>query len=172
MQPLNSHRHSTIISTLLADERRSNMLMLIVISVVVFSLAPLLVLGGASLGSSVVLGLIIIPAVATLIIRWPVVGFYVVSACTVLVEQSPLSTPIGTDRLNIFFWPPALEGLIERPIGFLILFILLVFVCHYVATRRRSLRGGELLKPYLLFLLCVAGGVVHGLSSGGNFKII
>ena len=148
------------------------MLILITISVVIFSLAPLLVLGGASIGSSVVLAFIIVPAIAAVIVRWPIVGFYVVSACTVLIEQAPLFTPIGTDRLNIFSWPPALEGLIERPIGFLIIFIFLVFVCHYLVTRQHSLRGGELLPPFLLFLLCVAGGILHGLLSGGNFKMI
>src|SRR5579859_4619580 len=172
MQPMNNRRTGTIISTLLADQRRNNVLILITISVVIFSFAPLLVLGGASIGSSVVLAFIIVPAIAAVIVRWPIVGFYVVSACTVLIEQAPLFTPIGTDRLNIFSWPPALEGLIERPIGFLIIFIFLVFVCHYLVTRQHSLRGGELLPPFLLFLLCVAGGILHGLLSGGNFKMI
>lgn len=172
MEQLDSRRTNTIISTLLADQRRNTVLKLILISVVIFSLAPLLVLGGASFGTGIVLSFIVVPAIAALIVRWPVVGFYVVSACTVLIEQAPLFTPIGTDRLNIYSWPPALEGLVERPIGFLIIFIFFVFVCHYLATRQRSLRGGELLEPFLFYLLCVIGGILHGLSSGGDFKII
>src|SRR5436305_411441 len=38
----------------------------------------------------------------------------------------------------------------------------------HLAQKRR----GKLFLPFLFFLLCVAGGIVHGLTSGGNLKII
>jgi len=133
------------------------------------------VLGGANIGFSLVLdvlGGLVLLTVSALIVLWPVTGFYVVVGLVVLIEEGPLSTPILTDRLNVFYWPPALEGLIERPIGFLFIFILLVFVCHRFISRQWLLRGGSLLLPFLLYLLCVAAGVVHGLTSGGDFKMI
>ena len=48
----------------------------------------------------------IILVIAALIIRWPIAGFYVVLGLATLVEQEPLSTPILTDRLPVFYWPP------------------------------------------------------------------
>jgi hypothetical protein len=106
------------------------------------------------------------------IVRWPVVGFFVVSACVVLVEQEPLSTPIFTDGLDIFHWPASLAGLPERPIGIVFLFTLAVLVCRRLATRERPLKGGALLGPLGLLMLCVLEGVARGLTSGGDSKII
>jgi len=163
---------STTISTLVAAHKRSDMLLFIAIFFIVFILAPLLVLSGEIFGFGFVLGGLAVLAIAACIVRWPVTGFYVVIGIVVLIEEDPLSTPILTDRLNVFYWPPALEGQIERPIGFLFIFILLVLICHRLIKRQRLLRGGELFLPFSLFLLCVAGGVVHGLTSGGNLKMI
>src|SRR5947209_3660812 len=170
-----SVKSSTIASvpTLLATRKRHEALLFLVIFVTVFSIVPLVVLGGANAGISLVLdvlgGLVLLTG-AALIVRWPVTGFYVVVGLVVLIEQEPLSTPILTDRLNVFYWPPALEGLIERPIGFLFIFILVMFVCHRFISRQQLLRGGSLLLPFLLYLLCVAGGLIYGLMSGGDLK--
>src|SRR5438094_199415 len=114
------------VPTLLATRKRYDALLFIVIFVTVFSITPLLVLGGANIGFSLVLdvlGGLVLLTVSALIVLWPVTGFYVVVGLVVLIEEGPLSTPILTDRLNVFYWPPALEGLIERPIGFLFIFI-------------------------------------------------
>src|SRR5207248_1431874 len=135
-------------------------------------LTPLLVLTGVTIGIGLVLGGFVSLMVATLIVQRPVAGFFMVAACAVLVEQSPLLAPVLTDHLYIFSWPPALEGAIERPIGFLFIFILLTVACRRLVSHRRPLQGGELLLPFLFYLLCVAGGILHGLTSGGDLKII
>jgi hypothetical protein len=134
-------------------------------------LASLMVLGGVTIGFGLALAVPAILVGAALIVGWPLVGFYVVAGCAVLVEQSPLFTPVGTDRLTIYYWPPALEGFVERPIGILFIFILLMLVCHRLINRQQVLCGGALLWPFLFYLLCVAGGVLHGLTSGGDLKI-
>jgi O-antigen ligase len=156
---------------LLAVHKRRNVYLFIVIFIIMFSLTPLLVLTGVTFGIGLVLGGFVSLIVATLIVRWPLVGFFMVAACAVLVEQYSVLAPILTDHLYIFYWPPALEGLIERPIGFLFILILLTVACRRLVSRRQPLQGGELLLPFLFYLLCVAGGILHGLTSGGDLKI-
>src|SRR5436190_5851541 len=126
-------------------------------------LASLMVLGGVTIGFGLTLAVPAILVGAALIVRWPLVGFYVVAGCAVLVEQAALFTPVVTDRLTIFYWPPALEGFVERPIGILFIVTLLMLVCHRLINHQQLLHGGELLWPFLFYLLCVAGGVLHGL---------
>lgn len=109
---------------------------------------------------------------AALLVRWPVLGFYIVTGCAVLIEQEALFTPIGTDHLNVYNWPPALEGLIERPVGILFIFLLVIIACHRVYAGQRPLHCGGLFFVFLFYLLCVAIGIVHGLAHGGNLKII
>jgi hypothetical protein len=168
--------HGTIINVtrLLATQRRSDALLFLVIFVTVFGLTPLLVLAGTSIGFNMVMGGLVALIAAALVVRWPVLGFWIVAGCTVLIEQNPLTVNahILTDQLYIFAWPPSLTGSIERPIGFFILFIFLVFVFFQLVKRQRVLQGGKLFLPFLFFLLCVAVGVVHGLSSGGDFRIV
>lgn len=136
-------------------------------------LTPLLVLAGASQGYGEVLAGIA-ALVALGLVPWrPVLGLYLVTISAVAIEQEPLpGTPIGTDHLNIFFWPTKFEGLPERPIGFYILAILLILVFTRLLFRRRVLIGGRLFYPFIFFLGCVAFGVLHGLASGGVFRII
>ncbi|OLB57076.1 MAG: hypothetical protein AUI01_05325 [Ktedonobacter sp. 13_2_20CM_2_56_8] len=162
---------SMTVSDLLIMSKRNDVLLFIVIFAAVFSLTPLFVLGGLTVGFGLVLGIAASLASAALIVRWPLAGVYIAAGCAVLIEEAPLPTPILTDRLYIYYWPPSLEGLIERPIGFLFLFILFVLVCHRLLKHQKMLEGGALLLPFLLYLLCVAGGVLHGLTSGGNLKI-
>ena len=104
---------SSTASSLLTSQKRSDTLLFMVIFVTALGITPLLILAGASIGFSVLIGLIAALAVATSIVRWPAFGFFVVAGCVVLVEQEPLSTPIFTDRLNIFYWPPRYTGLID-----------------------------------------------------------
>ena len=136
-------------------------------------LTPLLILAGDGLGYGQVLA-VIVALVALALVPWkPILGLYLVVASAVVVEQEPLmATPIGTDHLNIFYWPTKLQGLPERPIGFYILAILAIIVGARLLLRRRLLVGGKLFWPFILFLACIAFGVLHGLASGGTFRII
>jgi O-Antigen ligase len=165
-------RSTMTVSTLLAAHKRRDMLLFITIFIFALGLTPLLILAGATAGFNLVLTGLAVLTIATLIVWRPIIGLYLVVGLTVLIEEEPLPTPILTDRLNVYYWPPALEGLIERPIGFLFIFIILVFIGHRLLRRQRLMWGGPLLPTFLLFLLCVGGGVIHGLTSGGDLKMI
>ena len=144
MQPVIIPKTKINVSDLLSMSKRNDVLLFIVIFVTVFSLTPLLVLGGVTVGFGLVLGIVVSLTIAALIVRWPLTGVYVVAVCAVLIEDAPLPTPILTDHLYIFYWPPGLEGLIERPIGFLFLFTLFMLVCHRLINRQKMLEGGAL----------------------------
>lgn len=171
MQPIIIPKTRITVSDLLNMSKQRDLLLFIVVFVAVFSLTPLLILAGLAVGFGLVLGISASLIIAALIVRWPLAGVYIVVGCAVLIEESPLSTPILTDHLYIYYWPPGLEGLIERPIGFLFLFILFVLVFQHLVNRKQVLQGGALLLPFLLYLLCVVGGALHGLTSGGDLKI-
>ncbi|MBE3560371.1 MAG: O-antigen ligase family protein [Ktedonobacteraceae bacterium] len=160
------------VPALLAKRRRSDLLLFIVLFFTLFSLTPLLILSGAAVGFSVLLGLLLALLLAAAIIRWPVLGFFVLAGCALLVEQEPLPTPIFSDTLYVFHWPPQLEGFVERPVGLLALFALLVWLLYRLVQRQTSLRGGFLFWPFLFYLLCAIGGALYGLATGGNLKII
>lgn len=161
------------VPALIADTKRSNLLLFLGIFITVLSVTPLLVWGGTTIGFSYILGVPVALMIAALVVKWPLAGLYVVAGCVVLVEREPLPTgPIITDQLYVYYWPPNLTALIERPIGFLLLFILLVLMSHRLTKRQRALWGGPLLLPFIGFLLAVAWGIVHGLQTGGDFKII
>ena len=171
MQPVIISKTRMIVFDPLSRAKRNDILLFIVIFVAAFSLTPLLVLGGLTVGFGLVLSIAVSLIIAALIVRWPLAGVCIAAGCVVLIEDSPLFTPVLTDHLPVFYWPPGLEGLFERPIGFLFLFTLFMLVCHRLINRQKMLEGGALLLPFLLFLLCVAGGVVHGLASGGDLKM-
>lgn len=171
MQPLVARETITTVPALLAAQRRRDTLLFIVIFITIFSLTPLVVLSGAIVGFEYILSGLVALIFALLVIRWPIVGFYVVAGSALLVEQGPLVVNGVPVNLYVFYWPPSLEGLIERPIGFLLILIFLVYICHRLSKREIPLRGGKLLLPFLFFLLCVAAGVLHGLATGGNLKI-
>src|SRR5258708_17020899 len=159
------------VPALLAKRRRADRLLALVVYVGAVSVSLLLALLGVKYGFSSVLGIMVVLSALLLISRWPVAGFFVVACCTLAIDQEPLvlnGTPIN---LYVFYWPPRYTGLIERPVGFLLIFIFFVLICHRFASRQRLLQGGKLLLPFLLFLLCVAIAVSHGMLSGGNFKI-
>ena len=160
------------VSTILATRRRHDTLLFIVLFCTLFSLTPLFILWGASTGFSVLIGGLVALALAASIVRWPVTGLYLVAASAFLIEQEPLSTPIFTDHLYIFYWPPQLSGFFERPIGLVILCALFIWLLHRLLRRERLLQGGALLFPFALYMLCVVGGIGYGLASGGNLKII
>ncbi len=145
----------------------------LVLFVATLLLTPLLILVGADQGYGTILAALA-ALIALALVPWkPIWGLYLIVICAVVVEQEPLpGTPIGTDHLNVFYWPTHLQGLPERPIGFFILAILFFLVITAVLFRRRALYGGRLFYPFLFFFACMAVGVLHGLATGGSFRII
>jgi hypothetical protein len=154
-----THRHA---------ERRLTVVSLAVGIVLIVALS----VASQFVGFGLLIAIVPVTAIAALIVVYPIVGMYVILVCAVLIEQEPIAYPIFTDRLNVFYWPANLSGLVERPIGFLMLFTLLVIVCRNFATRRPLLRGGAFILPFLAFLFAVVIGILHGLTSGGDSKII
>lgn len=155
------------------DRKRSEKRLFWLILIVVLGLTPALVLLGTMIGFTLLLGLALLGCVLVAVARRPIIGLYLVTCCVVLIEALPLSTPIVTDTLPIYAWPPKFSGLPERPIGFFFLYIFLVIVIRHALKRERPLlKGGPMLGPLLFMLLCVVWGVVHGITSGGTFKII
>jgi hypothetical protein len=136
-------------------------------------LTPILVLVGSNVGFAQILAAVA-ALVALALVPWrPIIGLYIITICAVVIEQEPLiGTPIGTDHLYIFYWPVQFEGLPERPIGFYILGVLTILVISRLLLRRRPLYGGKLFYPFIFFLACVAMGILHGVASGGAFRII
>jgi hypothetical protein len=159
-------------SALLMSRKRSEFLLFIVIFISVLFLVPVLVAGGIALGFSIMLAIPVVLIIAALVIRWPIVGLFVALACVLLIEQTPLPLFASNTNIYVFYWPPSLQGLPDRPVGFLMFFTLLVLICHGLLKRQRLLKGGVLLAPFLLFLVCVIWGIAHGMTSGGNLKII
>lgn len=160
------------VPALLALRKRDDIVLFIAIFVVVLGLTPLFILEGVNLSFGMLLGLLAALICAALVVRWPMMGFFVVLGCVVVIEQNPQPISTGTDHLNVFYWPPQLAGLIERPIGFLILLVIAILLCSHFIKRQTLLQGGALSGALVFFILCVVGGIVHGLVSHGDLKII
>lgn len=168
-----TERGKTDVSGLLATAKRRDILLFIMVFVVTFTITPLVVLTGAAFGYRVLVGAGAALVVAGMAVCWPTLGFFVVLICTVLIEQAPLATAhIFTDKLYVYYWPTGLEGLIERPIGFLFILIFLAFMCRRFVKREKLLYGGAMLWPFVFFLGCVVWGIIHGMTTGGDFKTI
>lgn len=171
-QPLVILKEEQNVSGLLRARKRHETLLFSVLFITLLSFTPLFILSGTKTGFSMLLGIVAALVLALAIVRWPILGLYAVATSAFLVEQEALSTPIFTDHLYVFYWPPQLEGFFERPIGVLILFTFFMWFIHRLLRRERLLSGGALWGPFLFFMLCVAGGVLYGLATGGNLKII
>ena len=136
-------------------------------------ITPAFILGGlSSIGFKAMIGLVVVLAILIAVAARPVLALYIVALCVVLIEQEPLQFRILTDNLYVYYWPPKLAGLIERPIGFLFLYAFLVILVRNLATRRPLLQGGKLLGTLLLLVGAVSWGVLHGLQAGGDFKLM
>lgn len=159
------------VSTLLVGRRRSDLLLFFTLFFFALCLVPLLVIGGVSIGFGLILALFGVLIIVLLVVLWPTAGFFLALGCTLLIEQFSLPLLGYSSKTYVFGWPPSLQGLPDRPIGFFMLFILLVFIIHGLLKRQKPLQGGELLLPFLLFLACVIWGIVHGLATGGDLKI-
>lgn len=172
IQPPLSAENLQTVSALLTDRRRSERVLFLALLIGMLCLVPLLVLAGVAFGLAVVATILGLVVLVALVVRWPIVGFFVALGCTLLIEQTPLAILGNGPLIYVFYWPASMQnGLPDRPIGFLMLFALLVFMVQGLLTLRKPLAGGALLVPYLLFLLCVVWGIMHGLSSGGDLKI-
>ena len=169
--PLSSHGRDTV-SLLLTDRKRSDLFLFLSLFIGMLCLVFLLVAGGISIGFSLILAIFGILIIVALTVLWPMVGFFVILGSTLLIEQNPLPVFGASQSMSVFYWPPALQGLPDRPIGFFMLFVFLVFIVHNLLKRQKIVQGGELLLPYIFFLLCVVWGIAHGLSTGGDIKII
>lgn len=158
------------VQTLQATRKRSETRLFALLFAITIGITPLMTLVGVQIGFLLLASLGVVILCLLFILRWPSIGLFLAVGCVVLIEQNARPIPIGTDRLYLFYWPPQLEGLVERPIGFFFLFTLLILVGHRLSKRQRPLLGGPLFWPYCCFLLCVAWGVLHGLTSGGSLK--
>jgi|SRR5579875_1663239 hypothetical protein len=162
---------SQSVSTILANRKQRDFLLFITILAGTLCLLPLLIMAGIAIGFSYVFAIGGLLLLFVLVIRWPGLGFFAALICALAVDQSPLDLLGNGPTIYVFYWPPALQGLPDRPIGFFMLFVLLVLIIHSLLKRQNLLRGGKLLLPFLFLLLCVAWGTVHGLGTGGDLKI-
>ncbi len=139
----------------------------------VVALAPVMAFLQIQLSFTLALGLLLASLLVVVMFFKPVVGVYAIAISAVIVEENSLPYPIVTDHLYIFYWPTYLEGLPERPIGFLALLALLVIIGRNLSKRLGApLKLGPLFWPFAAFLACIVIGVVHGLLSGGDGRII
>lgn len=153
--------------------RKRERWLFIVILAFALGMMPIMSYTQGQLGFALTMSLLIVAVIVVLMARWPIFGFYTLLACAVVVEQDPLPYPIFTDHLYIFSWPAQFQGAPERPIGFLAIFILLLVIIQRLAGRKgAALRLGPLILPFLVLIVGVTIGVVHGLSSGGDGRII
>lgn len=169
--PIASHGLQTV-STLLEKRRRSDLLLFIFLFIGMLGLVPGLVIGGVAIGFGYVLAIFVVLIITALVIRWPIIGFFIALGATLAIDQSPTDVVGGSPSLYIFYWPGSIQGIPDRPIGFFMLFVLLLFILHGLLKRQKPLQGGNLLIPFLLFFACVLWGIVHGLSSGANLQIL
>jgi len=163
---------SALLRELEEQRARRNRLWFALVCGALLLLTPVVVFGVLDMGVGLFVALPVILVLCIVIARRPQLGFLVITLCVVCIDQAPQLVPIFTDKLYVYFWPPALEGLIERPIGFLFLFLLFVLICRHLVKREKLLHGGGLIVPFGLFLLSVVVAAAYGYLSGGTLKII
>ncbi len=171
-QSLRTTKGFQTVSTILEKRRRSDLLLFILLFISMLCLVPGLVISGIAIGSSYILAILVVLVVTLLVIRWPIVGFFVILVCTLSIDQSASDVVGGSPAIYIFYWPDSILGLPDRPIGFFMVFVLLVFILQNLLKRQKMLQGGALLIPFSFFFMCVIWGIVHGMSSGGNLQIL
>ncbi len=158
-------------SLLISNRKRSDLVLFLSLFIGMLCLVFLMVAAGITIGFSLALAVFGVLIIVALTVLWPTVGFFVIVCCTLLIEQDPLAVFGSQPNTYVFYWPYALQGLPDRPIGFFMLFVVLVLIIHNLLKRHKIVQGGELLLPYIFLLLCVVWGIVHGLSTGGDLKI-
>jgi hypothetical protein len=171
-QPLVAPNLESTVGALLTARNRHDTILFIILVLMLLGLAPLLMFWGLSVGLALVLAVILAPILAFTFILWPVLGLYLLALCAFVIEQEPLSAPVGTDHLYVFYWPPQMQGFIERPIGVLILSSLFIWIFYRLVKHKPLLQGGALIGPFTFFMLCVVGAIVYGLVTKGNLNIV
>lgn len=171
--PYSTEGRADTIRRIMNAARQRERLLFILMLALTFGIMPIMVFTQKQLGFALALSVLVAAVIVVLLVRWPIFGLYVLVTSAVVVEQEPLSYPIFTDQLHVFSWPLQFQGMLERPIGFLLLFILLVVIVRRIAGRLGpALRFGPLLMPFLLLVVGVVVGIGHGLTSGGDSRII
>jgi hypothetical protein len=163
---------SATVSELTSEQRRFNARLYLILLPLAVLTAVLYVIGALALGITTVTAVLVILILLGVIAFRPIAAFYLIAVCVVIIEQEPIQFSIVTDKLYVYYWPTNLAGLPERPIGLLFLYALFVVALRNFATRRPLLRAGGMMGPLLALMATVGLGVLHGLASGGNFKII
>lgn len=174
VEQLAPEAHTTS-ETLVRDQRGWKSPAPVFVAMLAFAvgLTPVMMYTDLRYGLGLALGGLIAIVLLALTLRFPIFGFYALEFAAVVIEENSLATPIGTDTLDVFSWPARFAGMPERPIGFYILALLLIIIAAGLATRKATiLRLGPLIIPFLLFLACVVMGIIHGLATGGDFRII
>ena len=172
LQPQVTSKGSQTVDTILKKRRHSDLFLFVAIFIGLLCLVPGMVIGGIAVGFSIMLALPAILLITALVVRWPILGFFAILGCTLVVDQSPLALLGKGSAIYVFYWPSSVPSLPDRPIGFFMLFSLLVLIIHGLLKRQKLLQGGELLIPFLFLFVCVIWGIVHGLATGGNLQII
>ena len=94
------------VTTLLANRKWGDLLLFIAIFIGTLCLVLGLVMGGIANGSSLVLTIMALLVISALVIRWPIVGFFVIVGCTLLIEQNPLQFSIKALSMSSPGLPP------------------------------------------------------------------
>lgn len=140
----------------------------------VLLLAVPLVLVGAFLPAPVAL-LVTTVVVGPVVWRAPVRGVYFLVAAVVIVENFPLGYPDSlTDRIPLFanLSNVGVPGVSMSPLE-----VLMVEVAIIAYLRRKAVEGeaslprGPLTRAYVAFMAVVLFTEVHGLFTGGQFKL-
>jgi O-antigen ligase len=137
-------------------------------------LAVPLVLVGAFLPAPVSL-LVAMIAIGAVAWKAPVRGVYFLVAAVVIVESFPLGYPDSlTDRIPLFqnLSNVGLPGIAMSPLEALMIEIALIaFLRRRTGEREARLPGGPIAKAYVAFMAVVLIAELHGLLTGGDFKL-
>jgi hypothetical protein len=171
IQPPLSTENSRRPTSLLKDRQKSEQRLFLGLLLLTLCLVPLMIVGAVHSSFGLIIVLLALPIVLFLVCCWPVLGFFLAMGATLVIDQSPLPLFASNVNIYVFYWPPQLQGLPDRPIGFFLLFVVLVVAIHNLLKRRKALEGGALLVPFLIFFVFVIWGIVHGMTTGGDLKV-
>lgn len=113
-------------------------------------------------------------AFATVLWRVPSFPILVLLWMSTMVEIYPLGFTDGTtERLGLWnnLSTLGLKGVPVSPAELLMVGGLLVWIVRGLFSQTLELRGSDLVRPYLLYLIVVALALVHGLVTGAAYNI-
>jgi len=130
-----------------------------------------------------ILPIILLLAIVTPILLWryPTTSLYVTFAAACLIEMFPTSHADSLTDLVPFFWnintiflTYAHANFKGVPLNLVEVFLITAAVCSVIRsvfTGKVNLRGGQLFLPIMVYVGFVMLGWIHGLATGGDFKI-